>query len=77
MCQNGIPLSERVYEAIREAERKKIADSIFPDHALLIDDLYEILNIPTIDIYWACVELYNQHRIIGGNTINDKYFKTL
>ena len=77
MCQNGIPLSERVYEAIREVERKKIADRIFPDHALLIDDLYEILNIPTIDNYWACVELYNKQRIIGGNTINDKYFKTL
>ena len=60
MCQNKIPLSERVYEAIREIEREKIVSNIFPYHALLIKDLCEKLKIPMVDIYWACVELYKQ-----------------
>ena len=77
MCQHKIPLSERVYEAIREIEREKIVSNIFPYHALLIKDLCEKLKIPTVDIYWACVELYKQGMITGGNTVNDKYFKVL
>lgn len=40
MNPSEIPLSERVYEAIREIERRKTEARIVPSHALMIRDIF-------------------------------------
>lgn len=40
MNPSEAPLSERVYEAIREIERRKTEARIVPSHALMIRDIF-------------------------------------
>lgn len=77
MNPSEIPLSERVYEAIREIERRKTEARIVPSHALMIRDIFPETGIPPSQILSERVKLYLERRTTGGPTINDRYFKAL
>ena len=75
MCQNQIPLSEKIFKTIDFIQQRKKTNRISPDHALLIKDMLPELKIEVSQILEQCIILYRQQKIVGGKTINDTWFR--